>query len=124
MKTILIVEDDPQVRRMMVRSLMNPEIEFVEAESGPQAVQLAQSKLPDLILLDLLLPGFDGFEVCNQLRLTAATAKIPVVLITGRGDSEDQARATELGAVDFISKPFSPQELQARVKAQLGSRHN
>ena len=113
---VLVVEDDPTVREVVTRYLEHEGIRVDAVGDGNEALERAAECWPDLVVLDLMLPGLDGLEVCRRLR---AHAPVPVIMLTARGDEEDRIVGLELGADDYISKPFSPRELIARVKAVL-----
>ena len=113
---VMVVEDDPTTREMMVRMLHKAGMQVIEAENGEVALQRLQKHLPDLILLDLMMPQMDGFEVCQRLRADASLADVPIVMITALEDRHSRLRGIELGADDFISKPFDTFELRARLQ--------
>jgi DNA-binding response OmpR family regulator len=113
---VLIVEDDPTVAEVVVRYLEREGFTVESVADGRDAVARADAHLPDIVVLDIMLPGLDGLEVCRRLR---ARAPIPVVMLTARGSEEDRVLGLDLGADDYVSKPFSPRELTARVKAVL-----
>jgi DNA-binding response OmpR family regulator len=113
---VLVVEDDPTVREVVVRYLERDGLDVTAVGDGESALVQAARRWPDLVVLDLMLPQLDGFEVCRRLR---ATAPVPVIMLTARGDEDDRVMGLELGADDYVSKPFSPRELTARVKAVL-----
>jgi len=118
-RTILIVDDTPQ-NLTILGELLCPSYLVRAANSGERALRIAQSdSRPDLILLDVMMPGMDGYEVLRRLREDAATRNIPVIFITAMVTSEDEERGLELGAVDYITKPFSPAVVLARVRTQL-----
>ena len=119
---ILIADDEPDMRRFLVSQLAD-DYELIEAEDGAQAAEKAQNVLPDLILLDLMMPHKDGLQVCKELRDYAPTAGIPIILLTARADEEIKFDALEKGANDFLSKPFSSIELSARIKNLIDSHH-
>jgi adenylate cyclase len=118
-KLVLLVDDTPaniQVVHSILKNLYNTRI----ATSGVKALELAKaSPQPDLILLDVMMPDLDGYEVCVQLKLDPNTCEIPIIFLTGKTDAEDETKGFELGAVDYIHKPFSPAVVQARVHTQL-----
>jgi len=113
---VLVVEDDPTVAEVVARYLEREGFVVESVGDGKQALARADERLPDLVVLDIMLPGLDGLEVCRRLR---SLAPIPVVMLTARGSEEDRVLGLELGADDYVSKPFSPRELTARVKAVL-----
>ncbi len=117
---ILIVEDEPAIReliRLTLESSGYPNL--YEAEDGEDALRSARSVLPDLILLDLMLPGMDGLSVCRKLKEDAETKSIPVIMLTARSEESDIVLGLEMGACDYMTKPFSRKILTARVRAQL-----
>lgn len=113
---VLVVEDDPTVSEVVTRYLEREGFEVESLADGVAAVERALADLPAVVVLDLMLPGLDGLEVCRRLR---AVAPVPVIMLTARGDEEDRVVGLELGADDYLAKPFSPRELMARVKAVL-----
>ena len=120
MSRILIVEDDPDIALSLSLKLERDGGYKVEtAVSGPDGLRAAQSQPPDLVLLDVNLPGMDGFEICRRLRADAATAAVPIIMLTARIDEADRVAGLEFGADDYITKPFSPKEAVARVRAVL-----
>ena len=113
---VLVVDDDPTVAEVVVLYLERAGYTVEAVRDGPEALARVAAEPPALVVLDLMLPGMDGLEVCRRLR---AIAPIPVVMLTARGDEEDRVIGLELGADDYVSKPFSPRELTARVRAVL-----
>jgi DNA-binding response OmpR family regulator len=120
MLNILIVEDEPTVRDVVARYLQREGYGVSTAGDGEVGLRLALERRPDLVVLDLMLPGLDGLEVCRRLR---ATVQTPVVMLTARSEDHDVVLGLGLGADDYIRKPFSPAELVARVKAVLRRSH-
>ena len=116
---ILIVEDAPTDRRMLNRQLGNQAYEVLEAEDGDRGFQLALEEQPDLILLDIMMPGKDGFEVCSMLKADERTEDIPVIFLTAKTETVDKVHGLDQGAADYITKPFESAEVLARVRAQL-----
>ena len=114
-KTILIVEDEQNIVDILSFNLSREGYDTLEAYDGPAGLQLALENDPDLILLDLMLPGMDGFEVCRKVRESGSAA--PIIMLTAREEEADKVLGLELGADDYITKPFSMRELLARVKA-------
>ena len=113
---VLVVEDDRTVAEVVTRYLEREGFAVESVGDGHEALAHADAHLPDLVVLDIMLPGLDGLEVCRRLR---SHAPIPVVMLTARGSEEDRVLGLDLGADDYVSKPFSPRELTARVKAVL-----
>ncbi len=113
---VLVVEDDPTVSEVVVRYLEREGLTVDAVFDGQTALDHAARRWPDLVVLDLMLPGIDGLEVCRRLR---ADAPVPVIMLTAKGDEDDRIIGLELGADDYLAKPFSPRELTARVKAVL-----
>ena len=118
-RTILTVDDAPE-NIDVVKAILVPEYIVKAAINGKMALKIAQIKKPDLILLDVLMPGMDGFEVCRQLKLDPATRDIPVIFLTGETDPTSEAKGLELGAVAFVLKPADPTLLKDCVKAHVG----
>jgi phosphate regulon transcriptional regulator PhoB len=116
---VLIVEDEPDIRDLIVFHLEREGYQVVKARSGADALRQAQAAPPDLVLLDLMLPEMDGLEVCRRLRQNPATQAVPIVMLTARGDEVDRVLGLEMGADDYVVKPFSPRELVARIRAVL-----
>jgi phosphoserine phosphatase RsbU/P len=118
-KTILLVDDEP-ANIQIVNSILKDTYKTRIATSGAKALELAnQVPVPDLILLDVMMPGMNGYEVCSQLKLVDRTRDIPVIFLTGQTDIDDETKGFEVGAVDYIHKPFSPAVVQARVRTHL-----
>jgi two-component system alkaline phosphatase synthesis response regulator PhoP len=116
MKTILVVDDEPKILQIARDYLENAGYRVIEAGDGQNALGRAQSEQPDLVVLDLGLPGMDGLDVCRQLR---RRSDVPIIMLTARGEESDKLVGLELGADDYIVKPFSPKEMVARVRAVL-----
>jgi DNA-binding response OmpR family regulator len=116
---ILVVEDEPDLLDLVVYNLRKEGFKAVRAENGETALELARDERPDLVLLDLMLPGVDGLEVCRRLRANEATANIPIVMMTARAEESDAVVGLALGADDYVKKPFGVKELLARVRAVL-----
>ncbi len=116
---ILAVDDEPDALELIEFNLKGAGFEVVTATDGPGALKKARSLMPALIVLDLMLPDMDGLEVCKQLRRDPATARIPIVMLTAKAAEVDRVLGLELGADDYITKPFSPRELILRVKGLL-----
>jgi len=118
-KHILIIEDEEDIRELVRYNLEREKFKISEAESGEVGLESAVRELPDLILLDLMLPGKDGMQICRELKQAGVTRDIPVVMMTARGEESDIVAGLELGAEDYVVKPFSPKVLVARVKTVL-----
>lgn len=116
-KTILIVEDEQNIVDILSFNLSREGYDTLEAYDGPTGLQLALENNPDLILLDLMLPGMDGFEVCRRVRESGSST--PILMLTAREEEADKVMGLELGADDYITKPYSVRELMARVKANI-----
>lgn len=119
MKTILLVEDDLAIREMVVFALEKEGYNVIEAEEGRAAHVAIANERPDLILLDWMLPGDSGIEICRQLKRDENTRHLPIIMLTARGEEDDRVQGLETGADDYMSKPFSVRELLARIKALL-----
>lgn len=118
-RKVLIVEDEPDILELVSYNLEQAGFEVIAAESGEEGLRLAEEKLPSLVALDLMLPGLDGLEVCRLLKQKARTRDIPVLMLTARAEEVDRIVGLELGADDYVVKPFSPRELVLRIKAIL-----
>jgi DNA-binding response OmpR family regulator len=118
-QTVLVVEDDPDLRDLLVYHLQREAFAVHAVGDGEKAVQHALRQRPDLVLLDLMLPGMDGLEVCRRLRAEEGSPHVPVIMVTAKGGETDVVLGLEMGADDYITKPFSPRELVARVRALL-----
>ena len=116
---ILLVEDDRSLVELLTWNLEREEFEVEHTADGEEALLLARENPPDLVLLDWMIEGLSGIEVCRRLRRIADTANVPIIMLTARGEEEDRVRGLETGADDYITKPFSPRELVARVQAVL-----
>jgi len=121
-KTILIIEDEEDILALVHYNLARDGFQVVCATSGEDGLRMVAEHHPDLVLLDLMLPGVDGLEVCRRLRSDAETAALPIVMMTARGEESDVVTGLELGADDYVTKPFSPKILIARVRAVLRRR--
>ena len=119
---VLVADDDDGIRDLVAFRLDSAGYEVLRAGDGQQALDLAKEHIPDLAVLDVMMPKLTGYDVTRELRANAATSRIPVILLTARVQEADVARGFEAGADDYVKKPFSPQELKARVQAVLGRR--
>jgi len=120
--TVLIVDDEPLNRDLLAQELGGAGYRTLEAAGGEQALALAAAKPPDLILLDVMMRGIDGYETCRRLKADEATRPIPVIFLTALAETFEKVRAFKLGAVDYVTKPFEPEELLARVGAHIALR--
>lgn len=116
--TLLLVDDEP-VNLRVLKQLLGNDYQLVFAKNGEEALKLAESRLPNLILLDVMMPGLTGFEVCRQLKQKKQTRAIPIIFVTALNDEHDEAEGFEAGAVDYIIKPISSAIVKARVKTHL-----
>ena len=119
MYKVLIAEDESDIAELISFNLSRESIDTIKAKDGIEAVQKAQQETPDLVILDLMLPGRDGFQVFKELRLDSRTKAIPVMMLTAKAQLDDIIAGLELGADDYLTKPFSPKEMVLRVKALL-----
>jgi len=118
-RKILLVEDEHDIRELVRYNLEIEGFAVVEASDGEIALRLATTERPALVILDLMLPGVPGLEVCRLLRTKEATLQVPILMLTARASEVDKVLGLEMGADDYVTKPFSPRELVARVKAVL-----
>ncbi|HEX9662429.1 MAG TPA: response regulator transcription factor [Candidatus Binatia bacterium] len=117
--TILVVEDEPDIRKLLQYNLVQERYKVIEAEDSEQALKLLQRAKPNLIILDLMLPGMSGMELCKLLRDRQDTAHLPILMLTAKAGEADKVIGLEMGADDYLAKPFSPREMVARVRAIL-----
>ena len=117
--TILLVEDEPAQRAVLAYNLKSEGFEVIEAEDGEEALVMAQESVPDLVLLDWMLPHVSGLEVCRRLKSGKATRALPVIMLSARSEELDKVRGLETGADDYMVKPYSVAELMARVRKEL-----
>ena len=118
-KAILVVDDEKNIRELVKFNLKSRGFKVIEAADGEEALNLVKTMAPDLIILDLMLPKIDGLEVCRILKGDPSTKKLPIIMLTALGDEIDKIVGLEMGADDYITKPFSPRELVARVRAVM-----
>lgn len=118
-RRVLLADDDFALRRLIAATLGSDDFELLQAQDGEEALELARSRQPDLVLLDVNMPRLDGFAVCEQLKADPATATIKIVMLTARGAESDRVRARTAGADDYFVKPFSPVQLLNKVYALL-----
>lgn len=120
-KHIVCIEDDLAIRRVLSLALRVAGYEVETASTGDEGLDLVRKTQPDLVLLDLMLPGLDGLSVCRQLRAEESTRPIPIIMLTAKGESEDIVRGLDAGANDYVTKPFEKEVLLARIRAALRS---
>jgi two-component system phosphate regulon response regulator PhoB len=116
---LLLIEDDRALADLLIWHLGREGYDIVRTADGDEALLLAQERTPDLVILDWMIEGISGIEVCRRLRRRASTARVPIIMLTARGEESDRIRGLQTGADDYVTKPFSPRELLARVGAVL-----
>jgi two-component system alkaline phosphatase synthesis response regulator PhoP len=121
-KFVLIVEDEEDIRELVSYHLLKEGYKVASVTSGEEALAIVETQIPDLIVLDVMLPGIDGFAVCQRLRESSATAEVAVMMLTAKSEEADIVRGLNQGATDYVTKPFSPRVLLARVRAALRRR--
>jgi DNA-binding response OmpR family regulator len=115
----LLIDDDARLGALMAEYLGKHDIDVTTAADGPRGLVALRKTRPDLVLLDLMLPGMDGLEVCRKIRATSEWASLPVIMLTAKGEDVDKVVGLEVGADDYLAKPFNPRELLARIRAVL-----
>jgi CheY-like chemotaxis protein len=118
--TVLIIDDEIHIRRLISQMLELAGYQVLEAASGPEALRLIEETRPDVITCDIFMPGMSGFDVLEALKSESATAEIPVIMLTALGQEKDTNRAMELGAADYVTKPFGTTKLAETIEQQLG----
>ena len=118
--TILVVDDEEDIRELLELNLVQEGYKVLSCETREEALEIAGSKLPTLIILDLMLPGIDGLEVCKKLKSTLKTEHIPIVMLTAKGQEYDKEKGAEVGADVYMTKPFDPDEIYDKVEEVLG----
>lgn len=119
MKRILIVDDDITLKTALIRYLQNRGYSILEASSGAEALSLFEQNPPDVVVSDVIMPGMDGLEFCRRLRATRSGQLVPFIFLSGRKDLDDRIQGHQMGADDYLVKPFDPKELVAKIEAQL-----
>ncbi|NMA68051.1 MAG: response regulator transcription factor [Desulfitobacterium sp.] len=119
MVKIMLVEDDPMIQEFVTYNLEKDGYQVISVDDGRKALDMLQREKPDILILDLMLPGVDGFEICKTIRGDMKNASLPIIILSARDDLADKIVGLELGADDYITKPFSPRELLARIRARL-----
>jgi len=117
--TILVVDDEDPILELLRFNLEKEGYQVFVAKDGQEALDCVDKEQPDLLVLDVMLPGMDGLEVCRIMRLNPRLQQIPIIMLTAKGEEIDTVLGLELGADDYMTKPFSPRELLARIKARL-----
>ncbi len=118
-KSVLIVEDDPDIVRLVTHYLEKDGFQVHAALTGPEGLGAARKRKPDAVILDVMLPEIDGYEICKRLRADPSTATLPIMMLTAKGDETARVVGLEIGADDYVTKPFSPKEVVARLRALL-----
>ena len=121
-KKILVIEDDPNALRLMVYTLEQEGYQVITASDGLDGLTKAQDEHPDLVVLDVMLPGLDGYEVCRQLRQQTETAALPILMLSAKARQDDKDVGLKMGADDYLAKPADPSAIVDRVKALLDQR--
>lgn len=119
MAVILVVDDEELIQELLKFNLEKEGYQVITADDGPKGLKIVEEKRPDLVVLDIMLPGMNGLEVCSQLRRNPKFSDLPVIMLTAKGEEIDKVLGLEIGADDYITKPFSPRELLARIRARL-----
>src|SRR5690606_19473396 len=120
---ILIVEDEPAMVELLRYNLESEGFDVVSAHDGEEGLLAVEEEQPDLLLLDWMLPGVSGIELCRRIRRDGKNSALPIIMITARGEEHDRVRGLDIGADDYVTKPFSPAELMARIRALLRRRN-
>ena len=118
-QAIMVVEDEPDIRELLIFTIGRAGYDVVAAESAEQALQKIDKGLPELVLIDWMLPGMDGVELARRMRQDELTADLPIIMLTARSEEGDKLKSFDIGVDDYVTKPFSPRELLARIKALL-----
>lgn len=121
---IIVVEDETDIREVLVYNLKREGYEVIDSDNGEKALKMIRQQQPDLILLDLMLPGLDGLQICRRLKNEEETRDIPIIMVTAKGEESDIVAGLEIGADDYVTKPFSTRELLARTQAVLRRRQH
>ena len=121
-KKILVIEDDPATSRLVDYSLRHEGYQVITSSNGLEGIRKAHSESPDLIILDVMLPGMDGFEICHRLRSEPATAKLPILMFSAKAQEIDRDTGIKVGADDYLTKPSAPAEIVSRVAKLLAKK--
>jgi two-component system alkaline phosphatase synthesis response regulator PhoP len=122
-KKILVIEDDPATSRLVDYSLRHEGYQVITASNGLEGVRKARSESPDLVILDVMLPGMDGFEICHRLRSEPTTAKLPILMFSAKAQEIDRDTGIKVGADDYLTKPSAPAEIVSRVAKLLAKKN-
>jgi len=120
-KKVLIVDDEPHIVNLVKLSLDKNKFNVSGAYSAREALRLVDSEIPDVIIVDIMMPGVNGYELCQALRENTKTKHVPIIILSAKGQMNDKLHAIDVGADDYITKPFDPMELERRIKLNLGS---
>ena len=115
-KSVLLVDDDPQLTRLVRANLESSEYRVLSAADAPSALRILEEEMPDLVVLDIMLPGMDGYELCQRIR---EISLVPIIMLTAKGEDIDKVKGLKIGADDYVTKPFNVPELLARIEAVL-----
>jgi len=120
-RNILIVDDEPHIVNLVKLSLDRNKYNVSGAYSAREALRVVESSTPDVIIVDIMMPGVNGYELCQALRENARTKQVPIIILSAKGQMNDKLHAIDVGADDYITKPFDPMELERRIRLNLGS---
>jgi len=123
-KKILVIEDDPATSRLVDYSLRHEGYQVISAANGLEGIRKALNEAPDLVILDVMLPGMDGFEICHRLRAEPATAQLPILMFSAKAQEIDKDTGLKVGADDYLSKPAAPAEIVSRVENLLAKKNH
>ncbi len=121
-KKILVIEDDPAISRLVDYSLRHEGYAVIQASNGLEGIRKAHNEAPDLVILDVMLPGMDGFEICHRLRAEADTAQVPILMFSAKAQEIDKNTGLKVGADDYLPKPSAPAEIVSRVEKLLAQK--
>ncbi len=119
-KRVLIVDDEPHIVNLVKLSLNNESYEVNGAYSAREAIRLMNSKSPDIVIVDIMMPGVNGYELCQAIRQNPKTKDVPIIILSAKSQMNDKLHAIDVGADDYITKPFDPMELERRIRLNLG----
>lgn len=117
--SVLVVDDEPMARTMLRLMLIRADFEVIEAKDGHEALKEVERRLPDVVLLDIMMPGIDGFEVCRRLRESSRTDALPIIMLSAKADADSIAQGMRVGATKYLTKPVRPDELVGHVREVL-----